>query len=128
MQDTSRWTRRSTLQGMVGLIALGWLAVALSSLDDIHDWGDDWAHYAGQARALAEGTLQQELELSRFRNTYSTKPFGPTVAPWGFPLVLAPFYASSDGDLSSLKIPSCIFYALFLVTIFLLFEDRIDDV
>ena len=110
------------------MIALGWLVVALSSLDDIHDWGDDWAHYAGQARGLAEGTLQQELELSRFRNTYSTEPFGPTVAPWGFPLVLAPFYALSDGDLSSLKIPSCVFYALFLVTIFLLFEDRIDDV
>jgi len=121
-------SRRFALLGLVGLIALGWLAVALSSLDGTHDWGDDWAQYAAQARGLAEGTVQQELELSRFRNQNSTVPFGPTVAPWGYPLVVAPAYALSGGDLASLKIPNCIFYALFLVAVFLLFEDRIDDV
>lgn len=120
--------RRSVLNALVWLIAVGWLAVAVSSLDDSHGWGDDWAQYASQARGLAHGTIQQEVELSRFRNAYSTAPFGPTVAPWGLPLILAPIYAASGGDLSSLKIPSCVFYALFLVTIFLLFEDRIDDV
>lgn len=124
----SKGVQRSTLSIMVVVIVVGWLATSLSSLDDQHNWGDDWSHYVAQARGLAEGSLEQELARSIFRNTHSTAPFGPTVVPWGLPLILAPVYAASDGDLSSLKVPACVFYALFLITIYVLFKDRLDDI
>lgn len=127
-ERASKGIRQSTLSIMALVVVVGWLATSLSSLTDQHSWGDDWAHYAAQARGLAEGSLEQELARSTFRNTHSTVPFGPTTVPWGLPLILAPVYAVSDGDLSSLKVPACVFFALFLITIHLLFKNRLDDI
>ena len=102
-ERASKGIQRSTLSIMVVVIVVGWLAASISSLDDQHGWGDDWAHYAAQARGLAEGSLEQELERSIFRNTQSTAPFGPTVALWGFPLNAPTLTRDSESKISELE-------------------------
>jgi hypothetical protein len=90
-------------RGLLGLIVLLSLALNLATLDDKHSWGDDWAQYVAQARGIAEGDVAREVTASRFRNEHSSRPFGPTVAMWGFPLLIAPVYAIAGLDLFALS-------------------------
>jgi hypothetical protein len=112
-------------RGLLGLIVLLSLALNLATLDDKHSWGDDWAQYVAQARGIAEGDVAREVTASRFRNEHSSRPFGPTVAMWGFPLLIAPVYAIAGLDLFALKLPGILLFLLFLVTLQALFRNSL---
>src|SRR5262245_6437478 len=89
-----------------------------------HEWGDDWAWYVLQAKSIWDGTTDEFIEISDFTNYQSTSHLGPLAYPWGFPLFLAPFYALNGISPLTLKIPGLLFYAGFLLVLYLFSTSR----
>jgi hypothetical protein len=89
-----------------------------------HEWGDDWAWYVLQAKSIWNGTTDQFMVLSDFTNYQSTTHLGPLAYPWGYPLILVPFYALNGISPLTLKIPGLIFYAGFLICLYLFAKTR----
>lgn len=56
---------------------------------DGHPWGDDWAGYALQARALAAGNPSAEVVTNAAAMHGGDVQIGPDAYPWGYPLMLA---------------------------------------
>lgn len=69
----------------VGLLAI---VAAMAGLTANHPWGDDFAGYLLQARALSAGDLAAEVRLNQALLLASDGPVGPSAYPWGFPLLL----------------------------------------
>lgn len=90
-----------------------------------HEWGDDWAWYVLQAKSIADGSLNEFIEISAFTNYQSTSHLGPLTYPWGYPLILAPFYALNGISPMTLKIPGLFFYAGFLICLYLFAKSRL---
>ncbi|MBE7536265.1 MAG: glycosyltransferase family 39 protein [Anaerolineales bacterium] len=90
-----------------------------------HEWGDDWAWYVLQAKSIADGSLNEFIEISAFTNYQSTSHLGPLAYPWGYPLILAPFYALNGISPMTLKIPGLLFYAGFLICLYLFAKSRL---
>lgn len=90
-----------------------------------HEWGDDWAWYVLQAKSIVDGSLDEFIEISDFTNYQSTSHLGPLAYPWGYPLILVPFYALNGISPMTLKIPGLIFYAGFLVCLYLFAKSRL---
>jgi len=56
-----------------------------------HDWGDDFALYIHQAKALVNGNVGEVVANNRYAiDNSGWSSFSPLVYPWGFPLMLAP--------------------------------------
>jgi hypothetical protein len=92
-----------------------------------HEWGDDWAWYVLQAQSVLNGTTAEFIQTSAFTNNESTTYVGPLAYPWGYPLILAPAYALKGINPLALKIPTLVFYAGFLVCLYLLLKDRLSE-
>lgn len=56
---------------------------------DGHPWGDDWAGYALQARALVAGDPAVEVATNAEAMRAGDIQIGPDAYPWGYPLMLA---------------------------------------
>lgn len=108
-----------------GLIVLS-LLLGASMLTRGHQWGDDFAWYILQAKSLLGGTMDEFMEQSAFTNGQSTTHLGPLAYPWGYPLILAPVYAIKGISPLALKLPGVLFYAGFLVCLYLLMRDRLS--
>jgi len=89
-----------------------------------HEWGDDWAWYVLQAKSIAESSLDEFIAISDFTNYQSTSHLGPLAYPWGYPLILTPFYAWNGISPMTLKIPGLIFYGGFLFILYLFASSR----
>jgi hypothetical protein len=94
-------------------------------LDRGQDWGDDFALYIRQAASITQGTEAGFVAQNLFMNANSSRIFTPPAGPWGFPLILAPFYAFFGLDPLALKVPGILFFVLFLVVFFLLMKGRL---
>lgn len=69
-----------------------------------HTWGDDFTLYLRQAGSLVDGNVGQVIADNHFNVDNAAKPgFSPYVYPWGFPLLLAPFYRVFGLDYAALK-------------------------
>lgn len=99
--------------------------IGAGSLRRGHEWGDDWAWYVLQAKSIAEGTTDEFIEISDFTNYQSTSHLGPLAYPWGYPLILSPFYALNGISPLTLKIPGLIFYGGFLFVLYLFSRSRL---
>jgi hypothetical protein len=70
-----------------------------------HTWGDDFTLYLRQARSLIDGNVGQVIADNHFNVNNAAKPgFSPYVYPWGFPILLAPFYRVFGLDYAALKL------------------------
>ncbi len=107
------------------LILLLSLVIGAGTLRRGHEWGDDWAWYILQAKSIVEGTTDEFIEISDFTNYQSTSHLGPLAYPWGYPLILTPFYALNGISPTTLKIPGLIFYAGFLFILYLFAASRL---
>jgi hypothetical protein len=110
------------------LIILISLAIGAATLRRGHEWGDDWAWYILQAQSIWEGTTDEFMEVSAFTNYQSTTHLGPLAYPWGYPLILTPFYAIKGISPLVLKLPGLLFYAGFLVCLYFLMRDRLPQI
>jgi hypothetical protein len=82
-----------------------------------HQWGDDFAAYIMQAESVVRGTPSEFVAVNRFTIEKSMYPIGPVAYPWGFPVLLAPFYGLFGHNIFALKIPGVICYLIFIVTL-----------
>ncbi|MCC6501276.1 MAG: glycosyltransferase family 39 protein [Anaerolineales bacterium] len=89
-----------------------------------HEWGDDWAWYVLQAKSIVDGSLDEFIAISDFTNYQSTTHLGPLAYPWGYPLILVPFYALNGISPMTLKIPGLLFFAGFLICLYLFAKTR----
>ena len=85
-----------------------------SSLTNGHNWGGDFSAYIMQAKSITEGSPLEFIEANRFTIEQSSRPMGPVTYPWGFPALLAPFYAIFGLDMIALKSVGLVCYLLFL--------------
>jgi hypothetical protein len=67
------------------------------------------------------------MEISAFTNYQSTTHLGPLAYPWGYPLILTPFYAVKGISPLALKLPGLLFFAGFLVCLYFLMRDRLPQ-
>jgi hypothetical protein len=71
-----------------------------------HNWGDDFAGYLLQAKALLNGTPTAELQLNARLEAASDWRTGPDAYPWGYPAILALVMSTFGADLATLKMIS----------------------
>lgn len=111
---------------LIIMVALS-IVVGSSHLTRGHQWGDDFAGYIMQAKSVLNGTTDEFMQQSAFMNGQSTTHLGPLAYPWGYPLILVPVYAIKGISPLALKLPGLIFYAGFLVCLYLLMRNRLTE-
>lgn len=95
----------------------------LLALDGGHNWGGDFSEYIAQARAIVTGTAAEQVKNNSYIIANST-PLGDVVYPWGFPLMLTPFYALFGKNLFVLKLPVMLCFSVSSVFCTLLFKKH----
>ncbi|MBI5741736.1 MAG: hypothetical protein HZA16_13595 [Nitrospirae bacterium] len=102
-------------------------AVNLISFQNGHIWGDDFAAYIDQARAIVYGNFDELISVHEYRVENSPSTVGPFMAPWGFPILLSPVYYAFGLDIHVMKIFIYLFFLASLLTLYLLFRDRLRN-
>ena len=92
-----------------------------------HDWGDDFALYVRQAEGLVNGSVAEVVADNRYTVANSSwHTFSPTVYPWGWPLLMAPFVAAFGRNYAVLKVLVTAMLMVFLVAYYRLMIARVD--
>ncbi len=111
-----------------GILAVFILIVSVSglllvgSLTRDHNWGGDFASYIMQAKSIIAAEPRAFVESNHVTIEQSSRLLGPSVYPWGFPMLLVPFYAFFGLNLLALKSVGVISYLLFLVVFWFAFR------
>jgi hypothetical protein len=124
-----RWRRVVREHGPLAAVVIAAGALAVLELRPGHDWGDDFALYIDQARALVEGDVQEVIDRTTYtvRNS-SWHSFSPYGYPWVVPLLLAPAYALFGIDYDAFKVVELVFFLGFLVVLHALLRPRLGRV
>ncbi len=114
--------RRTLLRDYLPIIALllvvAWLCKVFYQPG--HDWGDDFALYIHQAKALVNGNVGEVVATNRYAvDNSGWSSFSPVVYPWGFPILLAPVVAIWGVSYAKLKL---VVIATFLGYLFCLYR------
>jgi hypothetical protein len=106
------------------VILLGITALILFCiLTNGHNWGDDFSSYIMQAKSITELNPRCFIEANRFTVENSSYHYGAPIAyPWGFPVLLAPFYAVFGLNMIGLKLLGVISFLIFIVLIWVGFR------
>ena len=100
-------SRRRTLWLLLTfVVALASVALAAFWQTPGHSWGDDFAGYLLQARALLHGTVVDEVQLNARLMAASDWRTGPDAYPWGYPAILALVMAAFGSSLATVKVIS----------------------
>lgn len=94
--------------------------VARIGLTAYHGWGDDFAGYVLQARAIASGNTLGEMGLNRTLLRASDGGIGPAAYPPGFPVLLALAAQIGGWGMISLKMVGVVSLAVTTAFAFLL--------
>lgn len=114
----SRWVQPHTVAsyGVLAAVLVLTYRNCRTLQEQGHDWGDDFALYARQAKALVEGNPAQVIADTRFSVVKSGWPFSPNGYPWGWPLLLAPGVLLFGLDYARLKlIPTAMLLLAFML-------------
>jgi hypothetical protein len=106
------------------IVLIASIVIGACTLQRGHDWGDDFAWYILQAKSILNGTTQEFMQQSEFTNTQSTTHVGPLAYPWGYPLILVPFYVIKGISPLGLKLPGLFLYIGFLFCLYFLMKSR----
>ncbi len=123
------WMSRHRSHLGVGLICAAIFLLCRSMQEQGHGWGDDFALYIDQARALTDGSVADVTSLTRFaldNSAYST--FSAYVYPWVFPFLLAPIVALRGLDYSALKLVGTLSFVIALFFLHRIARHRVGDV
>ncbi|MGD0278493.1 MAG: hypothetical protein ABSC11_04215 [Smithella sp.] len=91
------------------------ILIIFCTLTNGHNWGDDFSAYIMQAKSITELNPRSFIEANRFTVENSSNTFGPIAYPWGFPVLLAPFYAVFGLNMIGLKLPGVISFLIFII-------------
>ena len=103
------------------------LAVCLLSIKKGHQWGDDFAQYFAQARAIYLGTTAQFVKDNTFVVLTSPIDMATPVYPWGFTLLLSLFYPLFGENIVLYKIITAVTVALISVLLYFFLDRYIED-
>ena len=109
------------------LIFIGTLIVCLFSIKEGHQWGDDFAQYFAQARAIYNGTTEQFVKDNTFVVLNSPVEMATPVYPWGFPLLLSLFYPLFGENIVLYKIINVVFVSVNSVLLYLLLNKYLKN-
>jgi hypothetical protein len=130
MAETMRaWLVRRRSHLGVALVCVVIFQLCRSMQEQGHGWGDDFALYIDQARALTDGSVGDVAGLTRYaldNSAYST--FSAYVYPWVFPMLLAPIIAWKGLDYSALKLVGTLSFVVGLFFLQRLTRHRIGTV
>lgn len=104
------WTTITTVAVLAATLAL-----ATTRVTAWHTWGDDFAGYLLQAKALAEGTARDEVTLNGQLVDSSDRRVGPDGYPWGVPALLALAARVVGWDVNGLKVLGLVSFAVLAV-------------
>ncbi|MEC3880613.1 hypothetical protein [Parapedobacter sp. 10938] len=94
-----------------------------------HNWGDDFAFYFSQARALTQHSVDRLIEYNLFCiKASSAEFFSPVLAPWGWPILLSVVYLFFGANIVAFKVLVILFFFLFLGMLYLLFKNKLNVV
>lgn len=91
-------------------------------LTDEHDWGGDFSVYIMQSQSILQGRPSEFIQTNRYAMEKSSRNIGPIAYPWGYPMLLAPFYKIFGLKMLALKSLNVICYLIFVITLWLGFS------
>ena len=105
------------------VVLLGIMILILCcTLTNGHNWGDDFSLYIMQAKSSIEVNPLSSIVANRFTVENSSYTFGPIAAPWGFPVLLVPFYAIFGLNMIGLKLVGVISFLIFIILLWVGFR------
>lgn len=108
---------------VVGLGLVMTMALAYSFLNDYQNWSDDWAGYILQAKSILQGTTSSYAIENAFMMQHSAIRSGPSVYPWGLPLMLCAESLLAGFSLSVFKYFNILCFVLLVTAIWCLAVD-----
>ena len=96
-------------------LVLSTLVICLCTLNYGHNWGGDFSAYIMQAKSINQFSTNEFIKKNRITIEQSSTRIGPVAYPWGFPIMLAPIYATFGLHLFALKMVGVLSYLGFLV-------------
>ncbi len=111
---------------ILALIVLASGILSASLLTRGHLWWDDFASYIMQAQSILRGDMADFVRHNAISIQQSSFPVGPVAYPWGFPLILVPFYAVFGLNILGLKLINILFYGLFLTLFYFTARNRLS--
>jgi hypothetical protein len=123
---SSRFTgsSRIVLRSRDGAVALAlfvaFFLVGFGLRTNLHDWGDDFAGYLLQARALSTGSQLREFAHNGALSAASDVSIGPIATPWGLPLILWGVGSTFGWSFVTLKVVGIVALALLSAAAFFL--------
>jgi hypothetical protein len=107
------------------LIAIGIGIICLMNHFHGVDWGDDFALYMRQAKALNIGNVGEVIRDNRYTvDNSGWHTFSPYLYPWGWPLLVAPLYALVGQNFEAVKVLEVVALCGFLVFFYDLVRRR----
>lgn len=103
------------------------LTVCLFSIKEGHQWGDDFAQYLAQARAISNGSISQFVKDNTYIVLNSPVEMATPVYPWGFPLLMSVFVPYFGNNIIMYKVVCCIIIALVAVMLDLFLRQYLED-
>ena len=97
------------------------------TLDNGHNWGDDFALYVSQAISILDGTSKELFETNKFAMDYSDRITGPYLYPVGTALSLVPVIKLFGVNFYVMKMVMLMFWAGSLYVIYTFFKQRTDS-
>ncbi len=120
-----RWARLALTYGLPLALAVAVGVLATINHFSGPDWGDDFALYVRQAKALIIGNVGEVLHDNRYAiDNSGWHTFSPYSYPWGWPLLMAPFYAVFGMNYAVFKFLEVLALCGFLVVFFALVRRR----
>jgi hypothetical protein len=110
--------------GIALVLAALVLLVWWGGVSPANHWGDDWAGYLLQARAIVNGGVEAELAANTVAMQGSDVQIGPNAYPWGYPLLLAAAGVASDWNPVGLKVVGGLSLAVLVLASFALARSR----
>ena len=90
-----------------------------------HDWGDDFALYIHQAKALVNGNVGEVIANNRYAiDNSGWSSFSPIAYPWGFPILIAPVIAIWGVNYAKLKLVVILTFLGYLFCLYRLLLHR----
>lgn len=106
---------------MVVTVLFAWL----HGLTAITPWGDDWAGYLLQAKAIVAGEVDAELAMNTRAMRGGDVQIGPYAYPWGYPVLLAVAGVASGWSTLGLKLVGGLSLLLLVLSAFALARLRL---
>jgi hypothetical protein len=91
-----------------------------------HNWGGDFASYIMQSIAISDGDTKNFFLKNSLTMSRSSNPLGPVNYPWGFPIMLAPFYKFFGLNIFLFKTLILASFICFLAIIWNIFKNEFD--